>query len=48
MKAEVEAGELIVIIWILPQTKATKAGRRLQKEMPTERWARAKEDIIQT
>jgi epoxyqueuosine reductase len=41
-ETEVEAGELTVISWILPQTRATKAEHRLQREMPTERWARAR------
>lgn len=34
--------ELTVISWILPQTEATKAEHRQQKDMPTERWARAR------
>ena len=41
-ETKVEAGELTVISWILPQTEATKAGHRLRREMPTERWARAR------
>ncbi|UCH57132.1 MAG: epoxyqueuosine reductase [Candidatus Bathyarchaeota archaeon] len=39
---EVQAGELTVISWILPQTETTKAEHRLPREMPTERWARAR------
>jgi len=35
-------GELSVISWILPQTKATKADNRKQKKYPAERWARSR------
>ncbi|HUS79308.1 MAG TPA: epoxyqueuosine reductase [Patescibacteria group bacterium] len=38
----VEAGELTVVSWILPQTRATKVEHRLAREMPTERWARSR------
>jgi hypothetical protein len=33
---------LTVISWILPQTETTKAEHRLPRNMPTERWARAR------
>lgn len=36
------AEELAVISWILPQTKATKADNRREKEFPAERWTRAR------
>jgi ferredoxin len=36
------AGELTVISWILPQTKATKADNRKERTYPAERWARAR------
>lgn len=39
---EVAPEELTVISWILPQTEATKAEHCLQKDMPTERWARSR------
>ncbi|MEW5725139.1 MAG: epoxyqueuosine reductase [Thermodesulfobacteriota bacterium] len=35
-------GDLTVISWILPQTKATKADNRGQERYPAERWARAR------
>ena len=37
-----KAGELTVISWILPQTKATKADNRKESTYPAERWARAR------
>jgi ferredoxin len=38
----VNAGELTVISWILPQTRATRADNRQQATYPAERWARAR------
>jgi epoxyqueuosine reductase len=38
----VEAAELTVISWILPQTKATKADNRTERVYPAERWARSR------
>jgi epoxyqueuosine reductase len=38
----VEPGELTVICWILPQTKATKADNQKQTVYPAESWARAR------
>ena len=38
----VNAGELTVISWILPQTRATRADNRQQTTYPAERWARAR------
>ncbi|MEJ2282733.1 MAG: epoxyqueuosine reductase [Desulfobacterales bacterium] len=38
----VAAGELAVISWILPQTRATRADNRQQTTYPSERWARAR------
>jgi len=38
----VEAAELAVISWILPQTQATRADNRQQSTYPAERWARAR------
>jgi epoxyqueuosine reductase QueG len=40
--SRVKAGELAVISWILPQTRATKADNRRQSTYPAERWARAR------
>jgi epoxyqueuosine reductase QueG len=40
--AEAAAEDLTVISWILPQTEATKADSRKEKELPPERWARAR------
>ncbi|UCD46018.1 MAG: epoxyqueuosine reductase [Candidatus Bathyarchaeota archaeon] len=39
---EVEAKELTVISWILPQTEVTKTEHRKQIRWPTDRWARAR------
>jgi epoxyqueuosine reductase len=39
---ELEAGELTVISWILPQTRRTKDDNRRQAAYPSERWARAR------
>ena len=36
----VEAEELTVVSWVLPQTEATKADNRAMKAYPAERWAR--------
>jgi epoxyqueuosine reductase QueG len=41
-RTETQDEGLTVISWILPQTKATKAEHRLPRNMPTERWARAR------
>ena len=38
----INPGELSVISWILPQTKATKADNRKQSTYPSERWARVR------
>ncbi len=38
----VQAEELTVISWILPQTRATKTDNRKQSIYPAERWARAR------
>jgi ferredoxin len=40
--ASVEASELSVISWVLPQTGATKADNRAQTVYPAERWARSR------
>ena len=34
--------ELTVISWVLPQTEATKADNRNQRDLPAERWARSR------
>ena len=39
---EAEPGDLTVISWVLPQTKATKYDQRKERLMPSERWARAR------
>lgn len=36
------AAELSVIAWILPQTRATKADNRRERQFPAERWSRAR------
>lgn len=41
-ETETQDEGLTVISWILPQTEATKAEHRLPRNMPTERWARAR------
>jgi epoxyqueuosine reductase QueG len=38
----VEASELTVISWVLPQTEATKADNRKENKFPAERWARSR------
>ncbi|MCF8079367.1 MAG: epoxyqueuosine reductase [Desulfobacterales bacterium] len=38
----IEAGDLTVISWILPQTSRTRADNRKQDRFPAERWARAR------
>ena len=38
----VDAAELTVISWILPQTRATKADNRKERVYPAERWARSR------
>ena len=38
----VKPGELTVISWILPQTRATKSDNRKETFYPAERWARAR------
>ena len=40
--AKVEAGELTVVCWVLPQTSATKADNRQETEYPAQRWARSR------
>ncbi|MDM8524477.1 epoxyqueuosine reductase [Desulfococcaceae bacterium HSG8] len=37
-----DPGELTVVSWILPQTKATKTDNRKQQAYPSERWARSR------
>ena len=37
-----EAGELTVISWVLPQTKATKQDNRKETVYPSERWVRSR------
>ena len=39
---EVKPGDLTVISWVLPQTKATKYDHRRETKMPSERWARSR------
>ncbi len=39
---EVKAEELTVISWVLPQTKKTRKDSRKEKELPSERWSRAR------
>lgn len=41
-EAPVPASELRVISYVLPQTPETRADQRLEKIMPTERWARSR------
>jgi epoxyqueuosine reductase QueG len=41
-ESETQDEGLTVISWILPQTMAIKAEHRLPRNMPTERWARAR------
>ncbi len=38
----VEAQELAVVSWVLPQTEATKADNRQEEVYPAERWARSR------
>jgi len=38
----IEAGELTVISWILPQSDKTKSDHRRETQYPSERWARAR------
>jgi epoxyqueuosine reductase QueG len=40
--AEIEASELSVIVYILPQTEATRLDQRKATEVPAERWARSR------
>jgi epoxyqueuosine reductase len=39
---KIDAGDLTVISWILPQTEATKSDNRKQSSFPSDRWARAR------
>jgi hypothetical protein len=41
-EVKVEAGQLTIITWVLPQTDQTKASLRGEKLYPSERWARAR------
>ncbi len=41
-ESRIEAGELTVISWILPQTSRTCADNRKQNRFPAERWVRAR------
>lgn len=38
----VEAQDLVVITWVLPQTEATRLDNRREEVYPSERWARAR------
>lgn len=40
--SEIEAKDLRVISYVLPQTQATRDDQRREKEMPAERWARSR------
>lgn len=40
--AEIDASELTVISYILPQTEATRLEQRVASEVPAERWARSR------
>ena len=39
----VAAAELVVIVYVLPQTVATRADQKLATEVPAERWARSRD-----
>lgn len=39
---EVQAEDLTVISWILPQTEVTRSDNRKERSYPSERWARAR------
>jgi ferredoxin len=39
---QIKSDELTVISWILPQTETTKSEHRIQNQIPTERWVRAR------
>ena len=41
-ETDAASADLTVISWVLPQTGATKADNRKEKEFPSERWARAR------
>jgi len=41
-QAKVEASDLTVLTWILPQTEATKMSQRKRTTFPSEKWMRAK------
>jgi ferredoxin len=38
----VQAHELAVVVWVLPQTSATKTDNTAQTRLPSERWARSR------
>lgn len=40
---EVDAAQLGVIVYVLPQTEATRADQKLENELPAERWARSRD-----
>ncbi|MGV9169772.1 MAG: epoxyqueuosine reductase [Promethearchaeia archaeon] len=40
--AEVQASDLAIVTWILPQTETTKAAQREMTTFPSEQWMRAK------
>ncbi|MFW9886485.1 MAG: epoxyqueuosine reductase [Candidatus Thorarchaeota archaeon] len=39
---QIKSDELTVISWILPHTETTKSEHRIQNQIPTERWVRAR------
>jgi epoxyqueuosine reductase len=41
-KLEIQAEDLTVISWVLPQTEVTKSDNRKETTYPSERWARAR------
>lgn len=42
-EAPAPGAELSVIVWVLPQTEATRRDQRAEKEVPAERWARSRD-----
>jgi ferredoxin len=42
-QAPATADELSVLVWILPQTAATRADQKLATDFPAERWARSRD-----
>lgn len=39
---DADSSTLTVISWVLPQTKATREANRLERDLPSERWARSR------